>query len=239
MLVIKRFTFGKESCVYLPTEQSELEYVAVLQLSETEYENRMNQGWRKFGALLFHPVCPECTKCRPIRIPVAGFTPNRSQIRALKRNEDLTIRCGKPVADRSRLLLYHQYHAFQTGRKGWPASSMGMEEYAFNYLENPIETLELTIWLQDRLVGVMLMDLTPNVISDIYHFYDLSFRERGLGTFLILQSIELARKLGKPFVYLGYYVEGSPSMIYKARFKPCELLNTRGHWDDFTKTMKG
>ena len=45
---------------------------------------------------------------------------------------------------------------------------------------------------------------------------------------MILEHIERARKLGKPYVYLGYWVDGSPKMDYKARFRPQERLTPKG-----------
>ncbi len=59
--------------MYLPEQQATLDYEIVARLSPEEYETRMNQGWRKFGAIVFHPVCADCRECRPIRIPVARF----------------------------------------------------------------------------------------------------------------------------------------------------------------------
>ena len=47
---------------------------------------------------------------------------------------------------------------------------------------------------------------------------------------MILDHIMRARKLGLPYVYLGYWVEGSTKMDYKAKFLPQERLGPRG-WD--------
>jgi arginyl-tRNA--protein-N-Asp/Glu arginylyltransferase len=41
---------------------------------------------------------------------------------------------------------------------------------------------------------------------------------------------ERARRLGLPYVYLGYWVDGSPKMSYKARFRPQERLMQQG-WE--------
>jgi arginine-tRNA-protein transferase len=52
----------------------------------------------------------------------------------------------------------------------------------------------------------------------------------------MLQTIELARRLDKPYAYFGYYVAGCASMSYKARFRPCEILGTDDIWRAFTGT---
>ena len=62
----------------------------------------------------------------------------------------------------------------------------------------------------------------------VYSFYDSTQAERSLGTFMILDHIERARRLGLPHVYLGYWVEGSEKMAYKARFTPQEQLGMDG-----------
>jgi arginine-tRNA-protein transferase len=47
---------------------------------------------------------------------------------------------------------------------------------------------------------------------------------------MILDHIRLAAELGLPYVYLGYWIAGSPKMDYKARFAPLEVLSPAG-WE--------
>ena len=63
----------------------------------------------------------------------------------------------------------------------------------------------------------------------IYSFYDVGEGARkGLGTYIILDHIIRAARAGLPYVYLGYWVEGSDRMAYKASFKPMERLGRDG-----------
>ena len=65
----------------------------------------------------------------------------------------------------------------------------------------------------------------------IYSFYDPEHESRGgLGTYIILDHIRRARELGLPFVYLGYWVEGSQRMQYKIRYRPLDRLGREG-WE--------
>ena len=64
----------------------------------------------------------------------------------------------------------------------------------------------------------------------VYSYYDPTQADRSLGTFMILDHIERARRLGLPHLYLGYWVEGSKKMAYKARFLPQERLGMLG-WE--------
>ena len=73
----------------------------------------------------------------------------------------------------------------------------------------------------------------------VYSFFDTSRPQDSIGTYIILDHIEMARETGLPYVYLGYWVPGSPKMDYKARFKGVEIFRD-GQWrqldpkDDFS-----
>jgi len=61
-------------------------------------------------------------------------------------------------------------------------------------------------------------------LSMVYSFFDPDESGRSLGTYMILDHIERARRMGLPYVYLGYWVRGSRKMDYKGRFLPQERL---------------
>ena len=82
-----------------------------------------------------------------------------------------------------------------------------------------------------RLVGACLTDVQGDGLSMIYSFYDPDIEDRaGLGNYIILDHIRRAAHGGLPYVYLGYWVEGSDRMQYKVRYRPLERL-TRGGWE--------
>ncbi len=86
---------------------------------------------------------------------------------------------------------------------------------------------------QGPLIAVALTDVLSDGLSMVYSFYDPEIaRERSLGTFLILDHIERARRMGLPYVYLGYWVDGARKMDYKRRFLPQERLMQDG-WKRF------
>ncbi|MES2461922.1 MAG: arginyltransferase [Armatimonadota bacterium] len=228
--MLDTFTDVDDSCVYLPDRPSRLEYLVVLHLNGEEYEAAMNNGYRKFGPLLFRTVCEGCRECRSIRIPVAEFKPDRSQRRAIKRNMDLVVRFGRPTVNDVRLDLYNRYHDSQNAKKGWPPTEKSAQDYAFSFLHNPVPAVEISVWEGQALRAVALTDITPTVVSGVYHYHDPDFADRSLGTFAILQTLELARQMDKAWAYFGYYVAECSSLSYKARFRPCELLGDDGVW---------
>jgi arginine-tRNA-protein transferase len=62
----------------------------------------------------------------------------------------------------------------------------------------------------------------------VYSFYEPEAVDRSLGTYMILDHIAYARRLGLPYLYLGYWIEGSRKMNYKSRFGPQERLGPNG-----------
>jgi leucyl-tRNA---protein transferase len=80
-----------------------------------------------------------------------------------------------------------------------------------------------------RLIGACLTDQQADGLSMIYSFFEPDDERRsGLGTYIILDHIVRAARSGLPYVYLGYWVEGSDRMAYKASFKPLERLGRDG-----------
>jgi leucyl-tRNA---protein transferase len=170
-----------------------------------------------------------------VRVVVDRFRPDRSQRRVRKLNEGaIRLRIGPPAVSAARLALYDRYHAAQTAAKGWPlhpAKDSG--QYASSFVDNPFPTEEWCYLLGNRLIGVGYVDVLPGGLSAIYFYYDPAERKRSLGTWNVLSIIERAAQRHIPHVYLGYYVAGCPSMLYKARFRPNQIRRPDGVWEDF------
>ncbi len=78
------------------------------------------------------------------------------------------------------------------------------------------------------LIAAALTDVLSDGLSMVYSFYDPDETRRSLGSYMILDHIRRARDRGLPYVYLGYWVDGSPKMDYKVRFQPQEHLGPQG-----------
>jgi arginyl-tRNA--protein-N-Asp/Glu arginylyltransferase len=230
-----RFLAPAGPCGYLPQETWRLEYEFFSELSAAEYLKRMENGWRRFGVSVFRPQCPACNACRSLRVLVDRFQPNRSQRRVRKANEKtIRLQIGSPSVTRAKLELYDRYHAFQAETKGWPwHEPKDVTSYTHSFVENPFPTEEWCYYFGDRLVGAGYVDLLPGAWSAIYFFYDPQERRRSLGTWNVLNVIDRSRQAKIPYVYLGYYVEGCPSMEYKACFTPNQIRGPDGSWRDF------
>ena len=146
----------------------------------------------------------------------------------------MTVHVGEPEVTEAKLDLYDRFHAFQSGNKGWPDHlPKEKSSYLESFVDNPVPTQEWCFTAGDRLIGVGYVDHLPGALSAIYFFYDPEERQRSLGTFNVLSILAEAAKAGIPYLYLGYYVAGCPSLEYKANFHPNQVIGPEGEWVAF------
>jgi arginine-tRNA-protein transferase len=234
MIPLYQITTPPSQCGYLPDRSWSLEYVFVAQATPEDYQEHLVKGWRRFGRAFFHPVCKGCRQCQSVRVPVASFRPDRSQRRALKTNADVQLVIGTPGVTEEKLHLYDRFHMFQSEAKGWPEHGpKDPGDYAESFVDNPFPVEEWCYYVDGRLAGVGYVDVVGAGLSAIYFFHDPDERHRSLGTYNVLRVIQSAAERGLPHVYLGYYVEGCPSLEYKDRYRPNEVLRAARGWVPF------
>lgn len=213
-------------CSYLPDQTAALEYRLYRTLTATQYSQLLGRGWRRMGTHFFRPRCPACTQCVSLRVDVAAFQPSKSQRRCWQKNQEIETVVERPEVSSEQIALYNAYHADMHARRGWPNRETSPSEYFEGFLAGPWDfPFEIRYLAEGQLVGLGLIDVVPDAISSIYFYHAPELRSRALGTFSILREIELARELGKRWLYLGYWVSGCQSMAYKNQFGPHELLS--------------
>lgn len=220
-------------CPYLPGRMARQRGFRVPGMPGPLYHELMDRGFRRSGDVFYAMACDGCRLCVPIRVPVATFAPSKSQRRALRRNEDVTVQTGTPVFTPAKFALYRRYLQVQHGRTDEGGSGESEAEFAASMYGAVVDSVEVTYTLGDRLLAVSLLDVCPDSVSAVYHFYDPDERDRSLGVFSVLMEIEFARQLGVPHYYLGYWIEGAKTMHYKANYRPHELLRA-GRWQPAT-----
>ncbi|MCB1035528.1 MAG: arginyltransferase [Acidobacteria bacterium] len=219
---------AEEPCVYLPGRLARMRYRYLAGCPKDAYQEMLEHGWRRFGRVFFRPARRGCAECKSLRVAVEGFQPNRSMQRNLRRNRDLNLLIRRPRVSAVHLALYDRYHADMEGRRRWPVSRTSPEAYGQSFVEGHGEYGHEILFLDgERLVAVSLVDLLPRAVSSVYTFYDPQERSRGLGVFSILTQIRWAQSRGIPYLYLGFRVDGNPSMSYKGRYRPHEILAGR------------
>lgn len=206
--------------------------IRALTPSETDYH--FARGDRRHGRLLYRPDCPTCSACEAIRIDFETFRPSRTQ-RRTKRRGDRLIRTviGSPRVDRERLALYEKH---KLGRGLVVGSGKPLDEKGyFGFLvDRCLESVELSYYLGDQLVGIAVTDRGEESLSAVYCFYDPDYPELSIGTYSILTQVARGRDWGYRYLYLGLYIADNEHMNYKGRFLPHERLTTGG-WRTFDR----
>jgi len=190
-------------------------------------------GFRRSQTVAYRPSCVDCQACVSVRVVADEFAPSKAQKRILKRNSDLIVTECRPWATSEQFDLLRDYLAKRHPEGGM--TRMDEVDYADMVEHTPVSSyvLEYREPTSDgsvgRLVGACLTDRQGDGLSMIYSFYDPENEVRsGLGNYIILDHIRRAAEEGLPYVYLGYWVEGSARMQYKIRYRPLERLGPRG-----------
>jgi arginine-tRNA-protein transferase len=183
------------------------------------------------------PYCEGCQACVSVRVLVNEFEPSRSFRRVLDLNRDMVARRIQATPTSEQYSLFRDYIDARHADGGM--ADMTVLDYAMMVEDSIIDTFVTEYRLKPDLganheadkrplLGVALCDRLSDGISMVYSFYEPEAARRGLGTYMILEHIAYARRLGIPYLYLGYWIHGSPKMSYKKRFQPQEHLTGNG-----------
>ena len=189
------------------------------------------QGFRRSQNVLYRPACIACSACLSARIDVQKFQPSKSQRRILRRNANLTRSNNAPWATEKQYDLFQKY--LGSRHLGGGMVDMDVFEFASMIEETSVTSriMEYTTF-EGNLNAACLTDVFDDGLSLVYSFFDTSVPKNSIGTFIILDHIDIAKSAGLPYVYLGYWVKGSEKMAYKTRFSGVEVfLNKK--WTPF------
>ena len=184
-------------------------------------------GFRRSHNMIYRPACASCSACVPVRVLVEKFTPRRSLKRTWRANQGVTLAV---VAARATPEQYGLFRRYQRARHGdGDMALMTYADYKALVEESAADTKLLELRDPDgALVGCCLFDTTIDGVSAVYSFYSAENDKRGLGSMIVMRLVEHARSLGRPYVYLGYWIDECRKMAYKVRFMPIEALRPDG-----------
>ena len=232
------FVTTPSPCPYLPGKTERKVFTELSGQHSAELNDALGRiGFRRSQGVAYRPSCIDCSACVSVRVIAQEFQASASQRRTLRRNADLEVTACKPWTTEEQYLLLRRY--LQSRHPGGGMIDMDENDFADMVEQSPVKTflIEYREPSQDgrpgRLVGACLTDQQADGLSMIYSFFEPDDTARpGLGTYIILDHIIRAGRAGLPYVYLGYWVQDSRRMAYKARFRPLEKLGPDG-WHRF------
>jgi leucyl-tRNA---protein transferase len=196
--------------------------------AESLHDRLSRGGFRRSHNIAYAPVCPSCNACIPIRIRARDFVPSRTQKRIARLNADLHVQEMPPRATAEQFQLFQRYQQIRHG--DGDMATMSFYDYRAMVEDTPIETSIVEFrHPAGPLLGACLTDHLSDGLSAVYSFFSTDADERSLGTYAILWLVARAMEMNLPNVYLGYWVEESRKMAYKAKFRPSEILRA-GQW---------
>lgn len=226
--VISFHRSGPMPCPYLPGKV-EQQLFTELKAPDAQhhYETLSQAGFRRSHHVAYRPACNGCNACVPVRIVVDEFKQTKSWRRILKANSNITITDVGPTPTREQYQLFNAY--LLARHANGEMSRMKEQDYLDMVVSSPVESIILE-FRDDAgvLIAACLTDRLKDGFSAVYSFFNTDEPKRSLGSFIILSLIDLAQHYELPYVYLGFWVDGSPKMAYKQRFQPLEGFSSQG-----------
>ena len=223
------FILTAAECPYDLEKKAIYHQAAFSRLNDETMALFLEHGYRRNGNCMYNMRCPDCSLCVPIRLRTGRLQPNRNQRRVWKKNQDVEVEIAPLTMSQENLKLLQRFLSTR-----FPEGRSSAESYYGGFFITSISRcFEIRYRVDDRLLGVAIVDASPSWMNAVYFFFDPDQGWRSPGTLNILTLHHICTTQKIPFLYLGYWIEGHAGMGYKNVFRPHELL-IDGVWQEKT-----
>jgi arginine-tRNA-protein transferase len=232
------FMTAPNTCGYLPDKVERKVFTHLVGMRAAALNDLLTQaGFRRSQTIAYRPACDQCSACVSVRVPVDEFEPSRNMKRVLEANSDLV---GLTIPNKATSEQYSLFRSYLGDRHSDGGMiDMSVLDFSLMIEDSHVDTTLIEYrrrgpdtFINGRgtgpLIATALTDILSDGLSMVYSFFDPELSDRSLGTYMILDHIQRTKKQGLPYLYLGYWINGSKKMDYKARFTPQERLGLNG-----------
>ena len=226
-------------CPYLPGRHERKVFTHLVGDKAADLNDLLTHGgFRRSQSIAYRPACDQCRACVSVRVIANEFRPSRNFRKVMARNADIIGEQRSAVPTSEQYSVFRAY--LDSRHRHGGMADMTVLDYAMMVEDSHVQTrlieyrrvadagASIAGPRGGELLAVALTDVLKDGLSMVYSFYEPEPEHRSLGTFMILDHIARARRMGLAYVYLGYWVRGSRKMDYKGRFLPQERLAPEG-----------
>lgn len=212
-------------CNYIEGNKEQLLVIQEPHIDGALFEQLLAMGFRRNGNAIYKPRCPSCQACQSIRLNVHDLVLSKRQKRTLKNNQDLHWKVNYQTRP-EHFELYQRYiNERHNDGPMYPASQSQYDDFL---LSDWLPPMFIEVFDKDQLIGVAVTDNMVHSFSAIYSYFDPDYADRSLGSLMILIQCQLAKSMGKRFLYLGYQIDQNRKMRYKRQYRPYQILTPQG-----------
>lgn len=195
-----------------------------------DFDAAWARGWRHFGSRFFRYSLmmkdEAVLRVQCARLDLERFVMTKSQRRTWRNNDDTRLQIAPPTPDdREEIIFLKHRDRFSDNVPEALTDFLGPEGTAA-----PCPCVQLSVYVGDALVAASFLGVGQTSCSSIYAIFDPAHERRRLGIYTALQEIELARRIGLRYYYLGYITVEPSCYDYKKQFSGLEIFSWEGDW---------